>query len=402
VEYRSNPIFRDGKITGSVASFTNITESKRAERIAQTLLEAAPDSIVVVNRNSEITLVNEQAQNTFGYTREELIGQPLELLIPERYRDKHRGAFQEYYRSPHMRSMGKGLDLFGRHKNGKDIPVEISLSPFESNEGILVAGVIRDITTRKQTEQELKKYRDQLEELVTIRTADLQASNKELESYSYSIAHDLRTPLRAITSFSQILTEDAKGRLNADDMDHLRRIASAGKRMSQLIDDILELSRITRSELRFKTVNLSAKSAEIISRLTQSQPDKAVQCEVEQNLIVKGDARLLEIALQNLIDNAWKYTRDRAPAKIKLGMFKNTHDDPVYYIKDNGAGFDMAYYDKLFKPFHRLHSPQEFEGTGIGLATVQRIIQRHGGRIWAEAEINNGATFYFTLSSNNV
>jgi light-regulated signal transduction histidine kinase (bacteriophytochrome) len=235
-----------------------------------------------------------------------------------------------------------------------------------------------------------------LEELVTIRTADLEASNKELESYSYSIAHDLRAPLRSIVSFSQILQEDTKDKLTSEDLDNLHRVISAGKRMSRLIDDILELSRITRTELHYGTVNLSKLAHEILYRLRHAHPEKQAQWTVHDNLVVNGDARLLEVALQNLIENAWKYTRDISPAQIEIGS-EYIQGETAYFVKDNGVGFNMAHANKLFKPFHRLHTPQEFEGTGIGLATVQRIIQRHGGRVWSQSEKNKGATFYFTL-----
>lgn len=272
-------------------------------------------------------------------------------------------------------------------RQSSDLPLRILLA-------------IEDVTERKHFENELKQHRDHLEELVTVRTADLEVSNKELESYSYSIAHDLRAPLRSMTSFSQILMEDVKDQLTPDDLANLNRIVVAGKKMSQLIDDILELSRITRTELHFGTVNLSKIGNEVIARLKQLQPSKKVQCDIQENLVVKGDSRLLEVALQNLMENAWKYTRNTTSAQIEFGVQKH-NGETVYYVKDNGVGFDMQYKNRLFKPFHRLHSPQEFEGTGIGLATVQRIIQRHSGRIWVKAELNRGATFFFMLPESN-
>jgi len=266
---------------------------------------------------------------------------------------------------------------------------------------IQMLGTFQDITERKKIEKELQQYRSHLEELVAIRTAELETSNKELESYSYSIAHDLRSPLRAITGFSQILKNDAKERMIPDDVDILERIIAAGKNMSELIDDILELSRITRSELHYENVDLSKLGTLIIHRLQLSQPEREVQWQVEDNLQVRGDSRLLEVAMQNLIENAWKYSRDRKPAQIKLGK-EMQGKQVVYFLKDNGVGFDMQYRNQLFKPFNRLHALEDFEGTGIGLATVQRIIQRHGGNVWAESEEQKGATFYFTLRNYKI
>jgi|GEM_PF-1530555 len=261
---------------------------------------------------------------------------------------------------------------------------------------IQMLGTFQDITERKKIEKELQQYRNHLEELVARRTAELENSNKELESYSYSIAHDLRSPLRAITGFSQILKDDAKNKLDLDDMEILERIIAAGKNMSELIDDILELSRITRTELHYEKVDLTAIGNNMINRLKQAHPERDVQWQVEDNLVVRGDSRLLEVAMQNLIENAWKYTRDKQPAQIRLGKEK-TGKEVVYFLKDNGVGFDMQYQNQLFKPFNRLHASEDFEGTGIGLATVQRIIQRHGGKIWAEGAERKGATFYFTF-----
>jgi PAS domain S-box-containing protein len=261
---------------------------------------------------------------------------------------------------------------------------------------VQMLGTFQDITERKTIEKELESYRSHLEELVAIRTAELESSNKELESYSYSIAHDLRSPLRAIIGFSQILKDEAQDRLEEEDIHVLKRIVAAGKNMAELIDDILELSRITRSELRYEDVDISRLGTAILSRLKQSLPERDVQWQVQGELLVRGDARLLEVALQNLIENAWKYTRNETCAFIELGKRK-LNGKEVFFVSDNGVGFDMQYQKQLFKPFNRLHSPQEFEGTGIGLATVQRIVQRHGGKIWAESEAQNGATFYFTL-----
>jgi len=379
----------------------NITQRKYADERSRILLESAPDAIVVVNQQGKIRLVNEQAEILFGYPRTNLINQAVEILFPKNSLTQYNKPFTSHINDTRSRPMHNGLNLYGLNNDNEEIPVEISLSHFHSDEGVLVSAVIRDIRERKHIEQELEHYRNHLEELVTKRTIDLEASNKELETFSYSIAHDLRTPLRAITSFSQILQENIKEQLDSENLEFLSRIIAAGKNMSQLIDDILELSRITRSSIRFASVNLSKIANEIVSQLKLSDPYKEVQWHVKNNIMVSGDLQLLKIALQNLIENAWKYTRDTSPALIELGVEKN-ESEIAYYIKDNGIGFDMGYQTKLFRPFHRLHSLHEYEGTGIGLATFQRIIQRHGGRVWAKAQKDQGATFYFTLTNTHL
>jgi PAS domain S-box-containing protein len=374
----------------------DITQRKRSEQQAQALLQSAPDAIVVVDENGIIKIVNQRTESLFGYQSHELIDQPLEMLIPQQLHQQHIQNRKNYFLHPRTQVMSFVKDIYAVRKDGTEVPVDVSLSPFESSQGLLVVGAVRDVSEHKYIEAELRRHRDHLEELVAQRTADLQASNKELESYSYSIAHDLRAPLRAITSFSQILKEDTKDKLTADDLEHLNRVIVAGIKMAHLIDDILELARITRKEIRFSQVNLSHICNEILARLKHSHPDRKVQCQVQENLLVSGDARLLECALQNLVENAWKFTRDKASATIEIGAIEKggvMH----YYVKDNGIGFDTQYSEKLFQPFHRLHSAEDYEGTGVGLATVRRIIQRHGGRVWAESQKQQGATFYFTL-----
>lgn len=232
--------------------------------------------------------------------------------------------------------------------------------------------------------------------LLDQRARELEASNQELESYSYSIAHDLRTPLRTIISFSQILLEDIRDKCSESQRSHLKRVISAGKHMAQLIDDILELSRITRKDLDTCRTDLSELANTHARQLASHEPERSVHFDIETGLHATGDPKLLDIALQNLINNAWKFTANRADAEISFRS-KLQDNETVYYLCDSGAGFDMTYAEKLFKPFQRLHHNTEFPGTGVGLASVQRIISRHGGKIWAEGEAGKGACFYFTL-----
>ncbi|HJQ29744.1 MAG TPA: ATP-binding protein, partial [Rubrobacter sp.] len=225
---------------------------------------------------------------------------------------------------------------------------------------------------------------------------ELEGANRELEAFSYSVSHDLRAPLRSIEGFSQILLEDYAGHLDEEGRGYLGRVRAASRRMALLIDDLLDLSRVTRSEMRRQSVDLSALARGIAEELRKSDPDREVEFEIEDGLVANGDARLLRVALWNLLENAWKFTEKESDPKIEFASTVR-EGRRVYHVTDNGAGFDQAYSDKLFGAFQRLHASEEFEGTGIGLATVARIVHRHGGEVWARGKVGEGADFYFTL-----
>lgn len=247
-----------------------------------------------------------------------------------------------------------------------------------------------------QSYRSLQDEELRLRKMVEDRTHTLQQSNQELEAFSYSVSHDLRAPLRAIDGFCQILAEDYAGRLDEAGLDYLARVRAGSRNMAQLIDDLLSLSRVTRASLCWKPVDLSALVERAFGTLREQYPGRDVAVRIAGNIVVRGDATLLGVAVDNLIGNAWKYTGKTKHARIEFGV-DDAQGDRVYFVRDNGAGFDMDYVDKLFGTFQRLHRAGDFEGTGIGLATVKRVIQRHFGRIWAQAEPGSGATFYFTL-----
>jgi signal transduction histidine kinase len=247
--------------------------------------------------------------------------------------------------------------------------------------------ITRDITERKR-----------LEEGMTVRTAQLEIANKELEAFCYSVSHDLRAPLRAIDGFSQAVLEDCGDQLNGKGKEHLQRVRAASTRMGTLIDDLLNLSRISRAEMRFEAVNISQLADEIARELRAENPERKAEFVIAQDLRAKCDPHLVQVALQNLIGNSWKFASKKELTRIEIG-YKNSNGSSSFFVTDNGAGFDPAHADRLFGAFQRLHSVSEFPGTGIGLATVQRIINRHGGKIWAKAEVDRGATFYFTLQT---
>jgi PAS domain S-box-containing protein len=321
----------------------------------------------------------------FGYDRSELVGQRIEILVPERLRGGHEGHRAGYVAAPKTRAMGSNLDLFARHKDGHEFPVEISLGPLTTDGGVLVSSSIRDVTPRRRVEAELRRAKDVAE-----------ASRAELEAFSYSVAHDLRTPLRGISGFARALVEDFGPELDAQAQEYLQRIEVGAMRMGQLIDALLSLARLSRAELVRERVDLTALAHGVVEHLRAADPGRVVDVAISAGLSASGDPHLLRSLLENLLGNAWKFTARASSPKIELGRETNA-GVAAFVVRDNGVGFDVTNAEKIFAPFARLHAAGLFPGTGIGLATVNRIVRRHGGRIWAEAAVNEGASFYFTL-----
>ena len=373
----------------ALAIIRDTTERKRIEeRLRESegrfraLIQNALDIIMVTDADGTIRYMSPSVERTLGYRPEEMLGTNTgDYVHPD---DLEKG----------FKELAEALAKSGVHPVAVETRVRHKDGTWRWLEGIAnnlledpsVRGVVfnhRDVTGRKQVERELAR-----------RAAELASSNAELEQFAYSVAHDLRAPLRGISGFSQVLLEDYADGLDEKGRDYLRRVMIAGQRMGRLIDGLLELSRVTRAEIRYETVDLSGLVEGIAEKLKDSEPDRRVEFVIEKGLVAEGDRRLLKVALENLLSNAWKYTEKRA--RIEFGLAKD-EGAPAYFVRDNGIGFDMAYADQLFGVFQRLHGPDEFEGTGIGLAMAARIVQRHGGRMWAEGEVGRGATIYFTL-----
>jgi PAS domain S-box-containing protein len=588
-----------------------LLERKKSEAKFMGLLESAPDAMVITNAHGVILMINAQTEKLFGFSRHEIVGKEVELLIPQRFHHRHIHHREGYVEKPNARSMGIGMDLYGTRKDGNEFPVEVSLSPMKiiGEEEIIVISAIRDISRQKETETQIKELNENLERLVEERTRELElalanekasritlkqqqqrltllaeasevlssslhysetlqnlaqkltpgiadwcaideatddglikriavshvnaektrlvweltqkypinphakkgiyqvirtrvpelylhiqddslkafaqdedhlrlirelglrsaiivpllvrdkvygvmtlvlaeseryyeetdlefakelarratlaienaklyreaqdanmelehrvarrtheleAINKELESFSYSVSHDLRAPLRSIDGFSNKLLKDYGELFDAQGKDYFMRVKNASQHMGHLIDDLLKLARLSRMEMNVEVTDLSAIATSIVDELKAANPERETIISIQPEMMVRVDRNLMHIALQNLLGNAWKYSKNKAVTKIEFAT--TVHDrQTVYFVRDNGVGFSMKYVDKLFGAFQRLHSIAEFEGTGIGLATVQRIIHRHQGNIWAQGEVNEGATFFFTL-----
>jgi PAS domain S-box-containing protein len=371
---------------------------RESEERYRGIIETQEDMIVRFDQKGRLTFVNDACCQKLGKERRLLLQMQFQDLILDKDRDRIFPLFTQLFKPP-FRVIS---DLRIPTPQGIRWILWENYAIHDANQHILeIQGIGRDITDRKRTESELVRLNTELEQRVQKRTAQLEAANHELEAFSYSVSHDLRAPLRAVEGFSTALFEDFSDSLPEEGKLYLTRIINSAQRMNQLIEGLLRLSRITRGSINFAPVDLSAMAHMIRTELANSDPDRVVNWEIEPGLLAIADSNLLYIVLNNLLNNAWKFTSHHTIANIKFGkIIENGRD--VFFVKDDGAGFDMQYAVKLFGAFQRLHKDTEFEGSGIGLATVRRIIQRHGGQIWAESKIEEGATFYFTLPGEDV
>ncbi|NLX07979.1 MAG: PAS domain-containing protein [Phycisphaerae bacterium] len=384
------------KLAGTVAQLG--ADIGQRERVEATLRESeerlagfmasATDVFALFDSELNIVEVNEAGLRLSGRSREDLVGRHFSEVVPE-------------LRTSGRYSLYANVVRTGQPFYAEDVRVasaagerRMAVKAFKVGDGMGL--IMTDLTEIKEREEQVRQFNEELERRVAARTAELREANRELESFSYSVSHDLRAPLRIIDGFSKILLDEYGGAFDEEGRGYLERMRRNSQYMAQLIDDLLELARVTRMAMEQEQVDLSAMAQAIAEGFLAGQPEREAEFVIEPGLTVEGDSHLLRIVLENLLGNAWKFTAKTEKARIEFGL-EASSNGRSFFVRDNGAGFDMAFSNKLFKPFERLHSVSEFEGTGVGLATVQRIIRRHGGSIRAEGRVGAGATFHFTL-----
>jgi PAS domain S-box-containing protein len=348
--------------------------------------EIVADAVVSADSRGFIIYVNKGGERLFGWAAAELVKRPITVLLPDRYHESTRRGLLRFINIEPADAFGNVFELIALHRSGREFPVELSLARWDDPSGRFFTAIIRDITERRRRDEELRAINAQLE-----------VTNQELETFSYSVSHDLRAPVRAIDGFSAILEQDYGDKLDDRGRDCLNRVRAAAQRMYTIIDALLILARVTREEMRRDVIDLSAVARSVANELQRSDPDRSVEFIIAPGIIGVGDVSLVRVVLENLLGNAWKFTSRQKFARIEFGAV-DQKGTTVYFVRDNGAGFDMVYADKLFGAFQRLHTAEEFPGTGIGLPTVQRIVRRHGGTVSAEARVGHGAMFCFTLT----
>jgi PAS domain S-box-containing protein len=363
----------------------DITERKRIEQRFRATIESAPTAMVMIDAGGAIVLVNAQTEKLFGYAREELLDQPVEMLIPKRFRAAHPGLRGGFFSEPHARQMGAGRELYGLRKDGSEVPLEIGLSPVDTEEGLLVLSTIVDISERTRQAAALRQANEALER-----------SNIELQRFAYVASHDLQTPMRGIASFVGLLQSTYGDKLDAQANDWIRRTIASIKLLQTLVRDLLEYSRLDAQARPFEPVPFRDVFQHAVSLLDASLREAGAEVTCGELPVVMGDRSQLVQLMLNLIGNGIKY-RGADPPRIHVSA-ERTGNEWTFAVRDNGIGIAPRHHERIFEIFQRLHDQREYSGTGIGLAVCRRVVHRHGGRIWVESDVGKGSVFYFTIA----
>jgi PAS domain S-box-containing protein len=371
-----NPIeTQGGRFT--VASIIDITERKRAEQQFKLVVDAVPNAMLLVDAAGRMTFVNRNAESLFGYTRDELIGQPLEMLVPRRVRTRHPEHVRDFFAAPRARPMGAGRELHGCRKDGTEVLIEIGLNPIETSDGLCTLASIIDVTERRKEQDELRR------------------SNAELEQFAYIASHDLQEPLRMVASYTELLAQRYEGKLDARADKYIYYAVDGARRMQRLVADLLLYSRVGSQGKELVAVNSNDVLKRVITMLDDNIKSTSTTVEHGELPTVLADEGQLTQLLQNLIGNAIKF-RSTAPPHVHVEATPQ-EGRWLFRVCDNGIGIDMQYAERIFQMFQRLHERGKYDGSGIGLSIAKRIVERHGGRIWVESQPSMGTTFFFTL-----